>query len=215
MRSNASDIPLRFRDRTLETYEPATPSQRAALEAARAVLAGDIRSLVLIGPPGVGKTHLAAGVYGACRFPARWVNVADALTTMRLEIGLPPEDRDTTRAIRGAAAHRGLVVLDDLGRENVTDWTGELVYALVNARYEAMLPTVATSNRTAEDLRDGPYWPAISRLAEDGRLIEVIGRDRRMRRAAAISPQPLPSSVAAPADAGDWFEPPEPPGGAA
>ena len=192
MRSNASRLPSRFRDRTLAGYQPATPSQEAALSAAWDVLRGTIRSLVLIGPPGVGKTHLAAGIVAECRHPARWLNVADAITTLRMEMGLPPEDREAARTIAMVSAHRGLVVLDDLGRENATDWTGELIYTLVNARYEALLPSVVTSNRTAADLRDGPYWAAISRLAEDGRLLEVAGPDRRLVRP---RPMPEPSSI--------------------
>lgn len=207
MRSNASEIPLRFRDRTLDGYQPVTPSQWAAAEAARDVLRGAIRCLVLIGPPGVGKTHLAAGIVAACRFPARWLNVADGLTALRAEIGLPPEDRDAARSIAAVAAHRGLVVLDDLGRENATDWTGEVIHTLVNSRYEAVLPTVVTSNRTAADLRSGPYWPAISRLAEDGRLIEVTGPDRRLVR------QPTPSVTTFPAGVPEHVEPAAEPAG--
>jgi DNA replication protein DnaC len=182
MRSKSSSVPLRFAERTLDGYEATTPSQTAALEAARAVLGGSMKNLVLIGAPGVGKTHLAAAIVNACRFPARWVNVADSLTTMRLEMGLPLGEREATLGLRAAGSHQGLVVLDDLGRENATDWTGELIYTVVNGRYEAMLPTVITSNRTAADLRNGPYWTAVSRLAEDGRLIEIVGPDRRLRR---------------------------------
>ena len=87
-----------------------------------------------------------------------------------------------TLELRAAGRHSGLVVLDDLGRENATDWTGELVYSVVNARYEAMLPTIVTSNRSIADLRAGPYWTVISRLAEGGRLIAVTGTDRRLGR---------------------------------
>jgi DNA replication protein DnaC len=73
-------------------------------------------------------------------------------------------------------------VLDDLGREKVTDWTGEVVYTLVNGRYEAMLPTVVTTNLTRSDLAESAYWPAISRLAEDGALVAIEAEDRRLRR---------------------------------
>jgi DNA replication protein DnaC len=189
MRSSASNnVPLRFAERTLDSYAATTPSQAAALEAARAIVAGTIKNLVMIGAPGVGKTHLAAAIGNACRFGYRWVNVADALTSMRLEMGLQLGEREATLALRAAGTHRGLVVLDDLGRENSTDWTGEFIYTLVNARYEAMLPTVVTSNRSAADLLAGPYWTAVSRLAEDGRLIEIVGPDRRFVPKGATGP---------------------------
>jgi DNA replication protein DnaC len=188
VRSSASNVPLRFAERTLDGYEATTPSQQAALDAARAIVAGTIKNLVMIGAPGVGKTHLAAAIGNACRFGYRWVNVADSLATMRLEMGLPFGERTATLALRAAGAHQGLVVLDDLGRENSTDWTGELIYTVVNSRYEEMLPTVVTSNRSAADLLAGPYWTAVSRLAEDGRLIEIVGPDRRFAPKGATGP---------------------------
>jgi DNA replication protein DnaC len=89
------------------------------------------------------------------------------------------------------ASYPGLVVLDDLGREKVTDWTGEVVYTLVNGRYEAMLPTVVTTNLTRSDLAESAYWPAISRLAEDGALVAIEAEDRRLRR---VSWAALPGS---------------------
>lgn len=198
---SAASVPIRFADCILEGYVPVTPSQREALEAARAVAAGQLRNLVLIGPAGVGKTHLAAAIvtdlHGRAmaawhvdaegdepvrRLPDRplWANVADLMVRMRLEIGRPRDDRDASALAIELASHRGYVVLDDLGRENTSDWTGETIYSLVNARYEAILPTIVTSNLTAEQLATGPYWPAISRLAQDGRLVKVEGPDHRL-----------------------------------
>ena len=75
-----------------------------------------------------------------------------------------------------------LLVLDDLGREKISDWTGELVYSLINSRYEGRLLTVATSNLTPVELRASGYWTAISRLAEDGALVDITAPDRRLRR---------------------------------
>lgn len=195
-------VPSRFVDRTLQGYEPMTDAQRNALEAAGRLATGEYRSLVLVGPPGVGKSHLAAGVVRSIvnrleaeytvareamtdRWPKvpdspMWTNVADLVVTLRMEMDAPLDDRNAASAVRTLRRWPALVVLDDLGREKASDWTGELVYALVNARYEDRLPTLVTSNLSPAELAASPYWPAISRLAEDGALVKVDGPDRRL-----------------------------------
>lgn len=195
-------VPARFVDRTLDTYAPHSKSEERALHEARRLASRLISGLALVGPPGVGKTHLAAGVVnaqagyreeeyrrslemGGDRHPAipvlpMWANVADLVVGLRSEMSGPLDDRDAAAKIRRMRTHPALVVLDDLGREKVSDWTGETVYALVNARYENRLPTLVTSNLTPAELASSTYWPAISRLAEDGALVSIEGRDRRL-----------------------------------
>lgn len=221
-----TEVPERFRDRSLEGFDGSvSASAGAALEAARDLAAGRIRSLVLIGRPGVGKTHLAAGAVAAWEAfrrvdhdmaaalfdvaladwraahpdpiearivgatpPVRphlpplptWVNVPSMLIGLREEIGA--EARPAHDAAEWARTNPELVVLDDIGREKASDWTSEVLYELVNRRYEAMRPTMATSNLSGEELVAAGYWPIVSRLAEDGRLIVVEAPDRRIRR---------------------------------
>jgi DNA replication protein DnaC len=91
------------------------------------------------------------------------------------------DEQTVTTWMRSLRGHEGLVVLDDIGRERISEWTGELLYTVVNDRYEFRLPTIATSNLSAQELVAAGYWPAISRLAQDGALVEIKAPDFRLR----------------------------------
>lgn len=186
MSREVAALPRLYQDRNLDGYQPHTRSQTEALEACERLVTGAIRNVALLGKPGVGKSHLAAGTATAWAkrhgIRAEWVNVPQLLVDLRAEYGT--DDFETRALVRTLRKSQGLVVLDDLGREKSSDWTSEMVYTLVNARYEAMLPTFATTNLTPDELVANGYWPALSRLAEDGALVRVEGPDNRIRRAA-------------------------------
>lgn len=64
---------------------------------------------------------------------------------------------DSAASANGAAmienwAQCEFLVLDDIGAERVTDWTVELIYQIVNHRYNAKLPTVFTSNHSLNEI---------------------------------------------------------------
>jgi DNA replication protein DnaC len=67
------------------------------------------------------------------------------------------------------------VVFDDLGAENQTDWAAEQLYRVLDARYDAHLPTIITSN-AAQSRLDGRL---LSRYAEG--LVVCRGEDVRRR----------------------------------
>lgn len=181
-------IPPRFKDRTLAGYLPRTATSTRGAEAATKLAARTIGSLVLSGPAGVGKTHLAAAVLN--ERIGLWCNVPELMAMLKEQMGssrhelLDNDRQPATDYAEHLGNYPGLVVLDDLGREKVSDWTGEVVYVLINTRYEHQRPTLVTTNLTGAELGASPYWPAISRLAEDGALVEITAPDHRLRRTA-------------------------------
>ncbi|MEP7044564.1 MAG: ATP-binding protein [Dokdonella sp.] len=145
-----SGLPHRFRDRTIENWKPVGKGQlgiRAAILAYVANLADAYesgRGLLLLGPVGVGKTHLAAGVLNlaiAAGFSGQFVRVGDLFATMKRSFAKGQPDFDDL-PLRQA----NFVVLDDLGASRGSEWETAVLHDLLAHRYDERLPTIVTTN---------------------------------------------------------------------
>jgi DNA replication protein DnaC len=147
--------PEQFRRWTFATFDPAAAiadapgkQQLARVKAACQAYALDPRgNLLLAGSYGCGKTHLAYSIAGECYRHGSAVHcctVPDLLDTLRQAFDERDKGAFTERfqAIRSA----GLLVLDDLGAENITPWSCEKLYQIVDYRYRQRLPSVVTTN---------------------------------------------------------------------
>jgi DNA replication protein DnaC len=108
--------------------------------------------LLLMGVYGCGKTHLAAAIANdaiSCGTPTLFTTVPDLLDWLRFSYGRSEESfEDRFEKIRTIP----LLVLDDLGTQNATDWAREKLFQILNYRYAEQLPTVLTTNQTLEDM---------------------------------------------------------------
>lgn len=77
-----------------------------------------------------------------------------------------------------------LLVIDDLGTENSTDFTKEFLYNLINDRYNAMLPILVTTNLTDKELAAAYSLRTVSRLTEMCKVETIKGDDRRKKKVA-------------------------------
>jgi DNA replication protein DnaC len=77
-----------------------------------------------------------------------------------------------------------LLVIDDLMAERKTEYMQEIVFNVIDSRYNANLPTIVTSNLTADAIKnpaDLAYQRIFSRLLEMCLPVEVKGEDRRRK----------------------------------
>ena len=96
-------------------------------------------------------------------------------------------DEGGTEAAVARYAKCDVLVLDDLGKEDATEWSVGTVFSVLDARYEDMRPTIVTSNYAPGALADARRGERVtaeaiaSRISQTCRPVYLGGRDRRRR----------------------------------
>lgn len=164
-----SGIGARFRQRTFETFQLTEENKKAATLCQK--YADNFREklprynpnpgrngLFITGPKGTGKTHLVAAIANKLMnqgIPVVCMTMIDLLerikstyTNTRQRFGGGYDAADVLDAYTDVS----LLIIDDLGKEQATEWAISKIYAIINARYEALMPTIITTNYSEADL---------------------------------------------------------------
>jgi DNA replication protein DnaC len=145
-------------------------------------------SYYIYGPVGSGKTLLAAYMILEAKrvaymqgkdFPeAILLSIPELLLDIRRTFGKDPESE---LELINRVCDADLLVLDDLGSEKDTDWSFQMIYLIINRRYEAMKSTIVTSNLSLDGLSDALGDDRISsRLKQMCEIIFLNFKDFRL-----------------------------------
>lgn len=186
----SAQIPKRYAHCTLETFREKSAVLRSAKRRLQEFI--DLwpnhpegKGLLLTGTCGVGKTHLAvaalveiinSGKPGRVLFS----NFQDLI--QEIQASFDSDQVPNKSELLRPLLEVDLLVLDELGSQKPTTWVQDILYYVINSRYNSELTTIFTTNYSdrAADAKEETLEQRIgvrlrSRLAEMAERIEFTG----------------------------------------
>lgn len=173
---NNLEIPERFKNCTLQNYEPVNDDARRALKVCQAYASKWPErlqkggGLVMCGKPGTGKNHLALAIARH----AITEHQSSATFTTALKIAREYKStwsKSSTRTedeVIRQFTKPDLLIIDEVGVQFGSDAEKLIMFEIINTRYERMKPTILISNQSKDELSAFIGERVIDRMNDGG-----------------------------------------------
>lgn len=138
---------------------------------------------ILVGPPGVGKSHIVQSVGRElirAGYTVFYRSIFDCVRDFLHDEAFEGHDKVMAKYLKP-----DLLILDDMGMKQLPKKSGEFLFEIIMRRHE-LRSTMMTSNRPLEDwgklIGDVPAATAIlDRFLQDAEMIQITGRSYRLK----------------------------------
>lgn len=173
-----SNLGVRFTRRTFESFDRSRDENAydKCLAYVEYNMETERNCLLLVGGYGTGKTHLAASIANRLMdngIPVLFDTFSGHLNKLKAEFnGGKSVYLEQMKSV-------DMLILDDIGKEKISEWSQSIMFDVINYRYEHLLPIVLTTNLRNDALKEylgGAVW---SRLCEMCSGVKTNGKDYR------------------------------------
>lgn len=171
-------LPYRFEDSRFEGYKLENQGQGDAFRVINTYgeefenISKQGTSLILCGRPGTGKTYLACALANQLIDQGYWVKYVSALKLVNeVKATYSRYSQETEEDILESYIADDLLIIDEVGVQFGTQTEKQILYSVINGRYELIKPTVLVSNLNPEGLQAFIGERSLDRLREGAGVV--------------------------------------------
>lgn len=171
-----SGIPVRFKEKGFDDYKAGTKDAERALAISQAYAKKfpdrlkEGGGLIFCGKPGTGKTHLSSAI---ASYVIKYHGMSALFTsvlsmTRKVKETYSKNAEYSERQVLQMFSHPDLLIVDEVGVQFGSDSEKQILFEIINNRYETMKPTIMISNLPLNELSEFAGERVIDRMKEGG-----------------------------------------------